>query len=160
MLNYPGSWSDGDLAKQLYLLLDELPQGMAIATDSAFSRGDMAGKIVRPLKCDELERYSSSISVKAFIAVVKRHRLALSIRQAAEWGMGSIQKICGRLRHRLSARAGVRRQLLELCSHYYNYSTRTVGLNQIRTVYSQEHTSVILSKRVSYYYQLRSKQVY
>ncbi len=56
-LNYPGSWADGDLAKQLYLLLDELPEGMAIAVDSAFCHGDMAGKILCPLKTDKIERY-------------------------------------------------------------------------------------------------------
>ncbi len=100
------------------------------------------------------------MSVKAFIAIVKLHRLALSIRQAAEWGMGSIQKCCGRLRHRLSSKSAQRRELLELCTHYYNCRTRTVGLNQIRTVYSQQHTSVILSQRVSYYYMLCNKAVY
>ena len=48
-VNWPGSWPDGKLAKELYVLLKDIPDGFAIAADSAFSRADMANKIVRPL---------------------------------------------------------------------------------------------------------------
>jgi hypothetical protein len=59
----------------------------------------MAGKIVRPLKADELTRYAESVSVLAFCAHVKRHRLVLSICQGAEWGMAAMQGMCGLLQH-------------------------------------------------------------
>jgi hypothetical protein len=55
-LNFPGSWADGELAKRLYSLLEGLPAGFAIAADCAFNRSDMAGRIIRPLKTDELSR--------------------------------------------------------------------------------------------------------
>jgi hypothetical protein len=159
-INFPGSWADGELAKRLYSLLETVPPGFFIAADCAFNRADMAGKIIRPLKSDELTRYADSVSVRAFVAHVKRHRLALSIRQGAEWGMGAMQGMCGRLRHRLSSNSAVRRELLELCSHYFNFRTRTVGLNQISTVYHPEHTSTVLQHRMSYYYHLQSSAVY
>jgi hypothetical protein len=159
-LNFPGSWSDGELARQLYRLLKTVPDGFSIAADSAFCRADMAGQILRPLKNDEIERYSRSLSVQRFIATIKRHRLALSIRQSAEWGMRSIQCVCGRLQHKLDARAPVRRALLDLCVRYFNYRTRTVGLNQTRTVYHPEHSSLVLNRKLSYYYRLRTQAVY
>ncbi len=159
-LNWPGSWSDAALARQLYDILLQLPEGFCIAADSAFTRADMASRIIRPLKSDELARYANSVSVKQFVAAVKRHRLALSIRQSAEWGMGALQQVCGRLQHRLSAQSSVRRQLLELCVHYYNFRTRTVGLNQIRTVYDPDHTSLVLYNRPTFYHALRSNEVY
>jgi len=159
-LNWPGSWSDAALARQLYDLLTDLPDGLAIAADSAFTRADMAARIIRPLKADEMERYSRTVSVRQFVAAVKRHRLALSIRQSAEWGMGAFQQMVGRLHHRLSADPKTRRQLLDLACHYYNYRTRTVGLNQIRTVYDPEHTSMVIYDRPTYYHSLRTQAVY
>ncbi len=36
-LNWPGSWSDAALARELYKLLKELPEGFSIAADSAFT---------------------------------------------------------------------------------------------------------------------------
>ncbi len=131
------------MARQLYAILKELPEGFSIAADSAFTRADMASRIIRPLKSDEMERAGRTVSVRQFVAAVKRHRLALSIRQSAEWGMGALQQMCGRLRHRLSGDAKVRRELLALCCHYYNYRTHTVGLNQIRTVYDPQHASLV-----------------
>ncbi len=90
-LNFQGLWSDTELAKQLYVFLDNLPDRMTIAADSVFTRGGggTAGKILLPPKADKLESFSNSVSVKAFIAIVKRHQLALSIRQAAEDGLNT-----------------------------------------------------------------------
>ncbi len=75
MLNWTGSWSDTALTRELYVLLHYL----CVAADSAFSRADMAERIILPLWSDELARCLNSMSVKHFIAVVKRLRLALSI---------------------------------------------------------------------------------
>ncbi len=80
-LNWPGSWSDTALARQLYTILKELPEGFSIAADSAFTLAYMASCIIRPLKSDEMERAGHSISVCQFVPAVKRHRLGLSICQ-------------------------------------------------------------------------------
>jgi hypothetical protein len=118
-LNWPGSWSDTALARHLYKLLKELPEGFSIAADSAFTPADMASLIIRPLKSDEMVRQSSTVSVKQF----KHHRLALSIRQTAKGGMGSLQQMCGCLLHWLSTNPKEQCQLLDLCAHYYNFWT-------------------------------------
>ncbi len=120
----------------------------------------MASCIIQPLKSDEMALQAASISVKQFVAAIKQHRLALSICQSAEWGMGALQQMCCSLRHRLSANAKVRRQLLDLCVSYYNYRTWTVGLNQIRTVYYPDHTSLVLYNRPTYHHVLRTQEVY
>ncbi len=79
MLNFLGSCADGELAKQLCRLLDNLPPGLAIAADSAFNSSDMSMKIIRPLKSDESDRYANSVSVLQLVAMIKKHRLALTI---------------------------------------------------------------------------------
>jgi hypothetical protein len=58
-------------------------------------RADMASQIIRLLKSDELARHTTgSVCLKHFVAAFKRHRLALSIHQSAEWGMGALQQMC------------------------------------------------------------------
>ncbi len=60
----------------------------------------------------------------------------------------------------MNANAKVCHQLLDLCMYYYNYRTRTVSLNQIRTAYNPHHTSLVLYNRQSYYHALRTQEVY
>ncbi len=98
-LNWPGSWSDTALVHELYVLLLELPDSFSIAADLAFKQGDMAACIIRPLKSNELTHYANSVTVKQFVTAVKHHRLALSISQSAEWGMGALQQMCWCLQH-------------------------------------------------------------
>ena len=64
-LNFPGCWADGDLVQRLYGSLETVPPGLAIAADCAFNRKDMAGKIIQPLKANELKRCADSVSVCA-----------------------------------------------------------------------------------------------
>ena len=94
------------------------------------------------------------------VSVIKTHRVALSIRQSAEWGMGSVQRSCGRLQHSLPANSQRRRMLLDLCVFYFNFRTRTVGLNQIQTVYHPDHDSAVLDYRMTHYWSLRNTTVY
>ena len=111
-------------------------------------------------KADELARMEARIDCRAFVQAVKRHRVALSVRQSAEWGMGAMQSMCGRLQHRLPANKHARRLLLDLATRFFNFRTRTCGFNQIRTVYSHEHTSAVLRTRMSHYYTVRNNVVY
>ncbi len=125
-LNFPGSWADSELAKHLYSLLETRPAGMAIPADCEFNCTDMVGKIIRPLKSNELTRFASSVFVSQFVAHVQSSSPALSIRQAAEWGMGAMQSMCGRLKHSLPAVSSERHQDLELYTHSFNFRTLTV----------------------------------
>ena len=111
-------------------------------------------------KADELSRMEARIDCRAFVQAVKRHRVALSVRQSAEWGMGAMQSMCGRLQHRLPAQKSKRRLLLDLATRYFNFRTCTCRFNQISTVYSAEHTSAVLRTRMSHYYTVCNNVVY
>ena len=49
---------------------------------------------MHPLKSHELECTGNTVSIKLLAGILKQHRLALLIRQAAEWSMGAMQKMC------------------------------------------------------------------
>ncbi len=53
-VNFPGSWHEGQRAEELYRILNRVPSPDASAGESAFNRKDMAHKIMRPLKSDQL----------------------------------------------------------------------------------------------------------
>ncbi len=82
-LNFPGSWSNWELVLQLYKLLKTVSDGYSLASDSVFCRANMAGYIIRQLKSDEIEQYSSTMSVQTFIPSNVIAWL-LSIHQSAE----------------------------------------------------------------------------
>jgi hypothetical protein len=61
---------------------------------------------------------------------------ATSMRQSAEWGMGSFQALLPKLRNRIDYKYfGVRRIMMKMMILLYNLCTRWVGINQIRNVY-------------------------
>ena len=64
-----------------------------------------------------------------------------SERQAAEWGVRAIKSIFGRLTVPLMADAFLSRRLFKICVHLYNFRVRYVGLNQLRTVCSNNRDS-------------------
>lgn len=103
--------------------------------------GEAQHRIIRPLTTRELTGFSNdnSISVRKLAAIITRHRAALSIRQAAEWGMGTFQRVWGRLQLPLPTNQHKRWNILELAARLNNYRARTVGLNQIRTVFAGEY---------------------
>ncbi|KAE9065262.1 hypothetical protein PF010_g28277 [Phytophthora fragariae] len=53
----------------------------------------MVGRILTPLKDGDIERLHSSLRSSARTL----HNAITSVRQAAEWGMGSVQKVYSRL---------------------------------------------------------------
>ena len=141
-INYPGSWHDTKLAmvSGLYFpkLSDEMtPPGMAILGDSAFVNNTSVtnGKIVRGRKANE----TSDIPVSAELGAVDiiLQRIMPSERQSAEWGVRAIKAPFSRLQVPLPADAKKRERLITICCHLFNYRTRLVGLNQIRTTYSR-----------------------
>ena len=58
-----------------------------------------------------------------------------SVRQAAEWGMGTLQATCKRLTLPLGINPRERARLMNISIRFLNYRTANVGLNQIRTVF-------------------------
>ena len=137
-LNCPGSWHDSKIADGLYdVLRYKVPQGFGIAADTAFSNsGDLKTKVFKPLKENQLTaKVNSGLSVKALIKILRAHRAAVSVRQAAEWGMGAIQRTFKRLTCVLSANHEHRRLDLMNVVFLFNFRTRVTHINQIKTVY-------------------------
>ncbi len=71
-----------------------------------------------------------------------------------------MHSMCWLLQHHLSSKKLRQQELLELCMHFFNYRTRTVGFNQIQSVYNQDHTLTVLDEHISYYYQLHCNTVH
>lgn len=90
--NYPGSWNDGETSRNFQLKLSRcdinLP-GYGVLSDSAFPvSGDMFRRIMTPCKEEDIER-AELLARPALIVMLKA---ITSMRQPAEWGMGSVEK--------------------------------------------------------------------
>jgi hypothetical protein len=129
--NCPGSWGDGDMSRDLCeKLLDgskTLPD-YGLCADTAFPVGPALFKhIVSPLKENELERMPPSLQP----AAVALSSQITSLRQACEWGMGSIQKPFKRLLLPLPWRDSVRAVRLANIFRLWNVRVRNTGISQI-----------------------------
>ena len=141
-VNYPGSWHDTKLAavSGLYFpkLSDEMtPPGMAILGDSAFVNNTRItnGKIVRGRKSNETADIPESAALAAVDIILER--IMPSERQSAEWGVRAIKAPFARFKVPLSPDSEKRFRILSICCHLFNFRTRKVGLNQIRTTYAR-----------------------
>lgn len=136
--NAPGSWHDARLGLYSGLfqrLRDLIPIGFNLVADSAFPRTDAnsicPGKIIRCRKIDEEPPENPK--------QLRIESQAKSARQSAEWGMGSVQGVWHRL-HSGELDDNMRqhrRIILVTCFRLFNFRTRTIGLNQIQTVWAK-----------------------
>jgi len=139
-----GSWHDSRVAAPLYeLLLTEVPAPFAIVADAAFPHTDkMEGIILTPFRKDELAKLESrlkhaNITKEEYRRAMDRNAQITSARQAAEWGMRSLQGTFSRLKTRLTHDCEKRRRVIQCCLHLYNLRVRRIGLIQTRTVYER-----------------------
>lgn len=134
-LNAPGSWHDAKIAQPIYKKLRELtPDGFYLVADTAFPRQSRSiqERIKAPLK-DGAKLPRDPTERQSLLAF---NRQLLSCRQAAEWGMRTLQGSFGRLRIPLNiANSKARAELLEVCIRLQNVRTTLVGINQIRNTY-------------------------
>ena len=133
-LNYSGSCLDSKLAHVLGLYWPKLsdektPPGYALLVDS--------GKLVRARKVNEVNDVQHSKTLAAIDMVLETGMP--SERQAAEWGIRAVNAPFKRLAVSLPAYSRVRFRFLCVCCHIYNFRLRKDGLNQLRTVYSNEN---------------------
>ncbi|KAI9909923.1 hypothetical protein PsorP6_010191 [Peronosclerospora sorghi] len=124
--NCSGSWNDGDTSQEFReKLLDPTStlQHLGVLADAAFPvTGSMFGRIVTPLKDGDLLR---SVAQGTNEAEVKRVKSAItSIRQAAEWGIGVVDRVFRRLHGLLPFEPVVRRRRLANIHHLYNLRVR------------------------------------
>jgi len=137
MHNCPGSWNDSDTSLEFHSkLLDPVlcpDKRVDVVSDSSFPCSvAMIGHILKLLKDGDLDRIQPELRSTARTI----HNAIISVRQAAEWGMGSIQKVYSRLNLALPydpERRGVR---LNNLFRLANYRVRTVGISQIRTTFA------------------------
>ncbi|ETN16130.1 hypothetical protein PPTG_06346 [Phytophthora nicotianae INRA-310] len=137
--NCPGSWNDSDTSLGFRnRLLDPkyCPDPRKnVVSDSAFPCStEMTGRILTPLKDGDLERLTPSVRSSARTL----YNAITSVRQAAEWGMGSVQKVYSRLNLPLPYDPELRGLRLNNLFRMANYRVRTVGISQIRTTFSGE----------------------
>ena len=139
--NMPGSWHDSSISgdgglNDLLLDDDKTPPPFHIIADSAFpTSGRLGAKIMRSRKDNELRPDDAQEN----FAQVRMESALVSIRQGAEWGMRGLQACCTRLHKPLSFDPRKRQRLLKVCIMLFNFRTRTVGQNQIRTVFDTRY---------------------
>lgn len=91
----------------------------------------MKGRILTPLKDGDLGRLTPSVR-----PVARALSGAITfIRQSAEWGMGSIEKVYGRLLVPLPFETSKRQKRLDNLFRLANFRVRAVGISQIRTTH-------------------------
>lgn len=109
------------------------PEPYRLLADSAFPcRREYASKILSVPKEKSLASRNRTREDCVRDAVITKHR------QAAEWGMRALQASFGRLHLRLPADKAERWLILSVIWKLHNFQVRTVGINQIRTVYYEQ----------------------
>lgn len=89
---------------------------------------------MRSRKSNETSSIPATLELVAADTILQR--VMPSERQSAEWGVISIKSVFARLKRPLTAYSLKRLRLIRCCIHLVNLRTRYVGLNQIRTTYS------------------------
>ncbi|OWZ01523.1 hypothetical protein PHMEG_00027068 [Phytophthora megakarya] len=134
--NFPGSWNDGEMSRQLQRVLADPVKTMdkgCCATDSAFPvSASSRMRMITPLKDGDLERASPECR----LGLLAMSAAITSVRQAAEWGMGCAPKCYRRLQLPLPFDPNKRAVLLWNIYHLYNLRVRTTGISQIRAVFT------------------------
>ncbi|KAI8893275.1 hypothetical protein BC833DRAFT_636851 [Globomyces pollinis-pini] len=92
--NNPGSWNDAETSREFQERLldnDYCPdQTMGVVSDSAFPvSASLFTRIETPLKSGDIDRIPLHLRHNA----LAKSNAITSIRQAAEWGMGAVEKI-------------------------------------------------------------------
>lgn len=132
-LNNPGRINDSPLAADFYARMSRVPRPFHVVSDCGFSAaGAMDGRILKPLRKNQLNKHTKKVRKIS----LRIHRAIVPLRQAVEWGIASFKASFPRLRLPLPAHIEDRAGLFELCVHLYNYRTRLVDRNQIRTVFN------------------------
>lgn len=134
-INAPGSWHDAQTSRDLYdILLHSTPEGYWIIGDTAFPTGAaLKARIRTPPKLNWTGWPSDIDKCRELILF---NEALVSARQAAEWGMRSLQGSFGRLKMPMPASNKVfRHRIIQICCRLHNLRARVEGINQIRTVY-------------------------
>ncbi|KAG3094740.1 hypothetical protein PI125_g16465 [Phytophthora idaei] len=135
--NCPGSWNESDTSLEFCMKLTDATycpdERMNVVSDSAFPCSTaVTSRILTPLKGGELKRILPSLRSSAHTL----HNAITSVRQAAEWGMGSIQKVYSHLNLPLTYDQKLRGLRLNDLFRLTNYRVRTAGISEFRTTFT------------------------
>ena len=138
--NVVGSWNDGEISRPFQEKLcdpERNLEGYGVLSDSAFPvAGQTFTRIITPMKDGELEKQPVDLRP----AQARLNSAITSMRQAAEWGMGSVEKVYRRLLIRLPYDKNIRRRRLQTVYRLFNYRVRTTGISQIRSLMQARNT--------------------
>ncbi|KAE9224594.1 hypothetical protein PF004_g12173 [Phytophthora fragariae] len=142
--NCPGSWNDGETSLDFRRILADPALNpdprYGIVADSAFPCGnEMTGRVMSPLKDDDLSRVVPSVRRAAKIM----SGAITFVRQLAEWGMGSVEKVYHRLLLPLPYDVNKRKMRLDNLFRLSNFRVRTVSISQIRTTHFHGHEDIL-----------------
>jgi hypothetical protein len=136
--NFAGSWNDGEMSRDFFINLSEPEknvEGHGVLSDSAFPvTSEMYGKIMTPLKSGELEATPQHLRY----GVSRMSEAITSLRQACEWGMGSVEKVYRQLLLPLPFDKCKRQRRITNIHLLFNYRVRTTSINQIRTYFNAQ----------------------
>ena len=131
--NVVGSINDAEISRGLQAKLqrDEINKaGHGVLADTAFPvSAGLKGRIMTPAKEGEIERAPRNQQY----ALTRLSAAITAVRQAAEWGMGAVEKPFQRLKQPLSYNSATRARRLATIFHLYNFRVRTTGISQIRS---------------------------
>lgn len=132
-INYFGSWHDAKVCRHLYQDILSKETNYAIIADSAFPKNKhFKHCVLKPIKKFSMDPVKREEQKALSFAIT-------SLRQAAEWGMRSIQATFARLKLRLTSDKVQRYNIILSCLLLHNYRTQLMGINQISEVFSKEY---------------------
>jgi hypothetical protein len=106
--------------------------GHGVLSDSAFPvSGDCFGRIMTPLKEGDLER----VHPDSQNFIIKLNAAVTQMRQPAEWGMGSAEKVYRRLLIPLPYNPHLRQLRLKNIYRLYNFRVRRTGISEIKNYF-------------------------
>jgi len=130
--NFPGSWPDSSICSKILQYVSNHIGDYKICVDQGFPRDGAAYDIfVGPI----LEK-SKNLSPILREKVLDKVNAYISLRQAAEWGMRSLQISFPRIKRRLPTDSSLREKIILSIVLLHNFGTEFVGINQIASVFN------------------------
>ncbi|KAI8900531.1 hypothetical protein BC833DRAFT_618469 [Globomyces pollinis-pini] len=107
---------------------------LLIITNPLAYSDDLSKHILDVMKDSAMDRLTNCDEDRTKLII---NKAVFSQRQAAEWGMGTIQRTFGRLKSPLPLNNRKRLTIVKAVVLLHNFRTKYVGFNQIQTVYAQ-----------------------
>jgi hypothetical protein len=150
--NHPGSAHDVEVSR---MMLNEIVRTLSnykVCVDKGFPRDyDYYEILVGPLT----DKQMAAIPAELRPLMLKRSDLFVSLRQASEWGMKSLQGTFSRMRSRLPWDKTKRLKMLTSIFLLHNFRTHYCGINQIASVFDPCYQKLIRMQnydRIKRYY--------